>query len=137
MASSRYPPTRGRWQDYKVSSHFTLGEFIRDDDLVPSAARMRMVRTFARKYLEPLRRVYGAGYIVSGHRTPVRNREVGGAQHSWHVWEWHPGEMAVDVVFERGTPREWYATADQLHPGGLGVYTTHIHIDNRSYRARW
>ena len=44
---------------------------------------------------------------------------------------------AADVRCARGTPRQWYAFLDRLDPGGLGLYVGHVHVDNRSGRARW
>lgn len=118
------------WQHYRVSPHFRLGEFIRDQSEAPSAKTVDMVADFATRILEPLRLRYGRCVIVSGHRSPVRNREVGGAPHSWHVWEWHPGEMAVDVTFARATPPLWAERAALGHAGGIGTYRSHVHLDN-------
>lgn len=113
-----------------MSKHFMLGEFIRDQAEAPPARTVRMVAKFAEEVLEPLRERYGACTVVSGHRTPVRNREVGGAPHSWHVWEWHIGEMGVDVVFARATPPIWAEAAKRGPAGGIGTYRGHLHLDS-------
>lgn len=131
------PPANRRWQDHKVSSHFKLGEFYKDRHELPSRFEVEAVSRFAKTYLEPLRRVYGPGYIVSGHRTREHNAQVGGAPDSRHIYENHPGTVATDIVFERGTPEQWFNAADRLHVGGAGKYDTHLHIDDRPGRARW
>jgi uncharacterized protein YcbK (DUF882 family) len=120
-----------------VSAHFKLGEFFPAGATQPPAAVMRMVRSFSVRVLEPLRERYGACVIVSGHRTPERNAAVGGARWSWHVWEWHPGEMAVDVVFSRGQPSTWGVAAARGSAGGIGVYSGHLHLDSRRGRVTW
>jgi hypothetical protein len=135
LERKKYPGTS--WRTYRVTPHFTLGEFFTSPADQPPAATMRQVRHFARTILEPLRDRWGACVIVSGHRTPERNVAVGGARWSWHVWEWHPAEMAVDVVFERGTPARWGADAARGRAGGIGVYSGHLHLDNRPGRVRW
>jgi hypothetical protein len=131
----RYPGTS--WQRYQLSPHFRLGEFFSLPQPQPPAATMRMCRHFAVSLLEPLRDRYGACVIVSGYRTPVHNAAVGGARWSWHVWDWHPGEMGVDVAFSRGQPSEWGAAAAQGRAGGIGVYAAHLHLDSRPGRVTW
>lgn len=125
------------WRSYRLTQHFQLGEFIRDQSKAPSVETMRMARRFAIRLLEPLRSRYGPCAVISGHRTPQRNRQVGGAPRSWHVWEWHPGEMAVDVVFRRGNPSLWAAAAEETAAGGIGRYRAHLHLDDRPERVRW
>lgn len=138
MGRSRAAYPGNDWRRYKVSTHFRLGEFINDQQEAPSRLRMETVRTFARTVLEPLRKLYGPAYIVSGHRTVAHNEAVGGARNSWHVWEKHPGEIAVDVVFARGRPEQWFESASRMFSqGGVGKYSTHLHVDNRRVRARW
>jgi hypothetical protein len=41
------------------------------------------------------------------------------------------------VSCARGTPREWFEQLDALGAPGLGLYRTHVHVDNRSGFARW
>jgi uncharacterized protein YcbK (DUF882 family) len=131
----KYPGTD--WKRYRVTPHFRLGEFIRDQEQPPEEHVMRQVRRFCIRILEPLRDRYGPCIVISGHRTPARNRAVGGARWSWHVWEWHPGEMGVDVVFRRGNPSQWSAAAAEGPAGGIGTYRGHTHLDDRSTRTRW
>lgn len=125
------------WRDYRLTPHFRLGELVRDQAEPPPRGVMRMCRRFCEDVLEPLRAVYGPCVVISGHRTPARNRQVGGARWSWHVWEWHPGEMGVDVVFRRGTPSLWAAAAAHGQAGGIGIYASHLHVDSRRTRTLW
>lgn len=77
--------------------------------------------------------------MFSGYRTPAHNGQVGGAPHSLHLGRvGAPPAVAADVGCRSGTPREWYQALDELHPGGLGLYATHVHVDNRTgLVARW
>ena len=110
---------------------------MRDQRDAPAAAVMRMCRRFCLTVLEPLRDRYGPCVVISGHRTPARNRAVGGARWSWHVWEWHPGELGVDVTFRRGNPSLWAAAAADTPAGGIGIYRLHLHVDSRPGRVTW
>lgn len=125
------------WERYRVSPHFTLGEFFRDHPGAPSDVTMWMVRHFCINILEVLRDRHGVCVVVSGYRSRARNRAVGGAPNSWHIWESHPGEMGVDVAFKSGTPDQWAATAARTVAGGIGVYTRHLHVDSRDQRTTW
>jgi uncharacterized protein YcbK (DUF882 family) len=130
-----YPGTS--WRTYALTPHFHLGEFYTHPHAEPSRRTMRLCRHFAVTILEPLRDRYGACVIASGHRTPAENAMVGGALRSWHVWEWHPSDIGVDVVFARGTPAQWGEAAAQGHAGGIGVYAAHLHLDDRAKRTEW
>lgn len=131
----RYPGAN--WRTYRLSAHFRLGELVRDQADPPSEQVMVMCRRFCVRILEPLRRRFGVCVVISGHRTAARNRQVGGAPNSWHVWERHVPEMAVDVTFQRGTPHLWAAAAAQTPAGGIGVYRAHLHVDSRRQRTTW
>jgi hypothetical protein len=135
IAAQPYPGPD--WRAYRLTVHFRLGEFFEAGASQPPAATMRMVRGFCSRILEPLRERYGACVVVSGHRTPARNAAVGGARWSWHVWEWHPGQMGVDVVFSRGQPSTWGRAAERGRAGGIGIYSGHLHLDSRPGRVVW
>jgi hypothetical protein len=70
--------------------------------------------------------------INSGYRCPEHNAEVGGVEDSQHV-----EGTAADFTVEGATPAEVYAYFDPWHEGGLGLYSTFVHIDVRDTRARW
>lgn len=132
----------------RVSPHFLLREFATHDgtpvpsDLVDDYAKL------CRLILEPLRSLYGPCTVVSGYRHPSYNASVHGARRSVHMGGRGGGiaGVAADVRFQRGTPRQWAASAEPLlrrhYPpgGGLGIYAGRegwVHVDTRSYAARW
>jgi len=80
---------------------------------------------------------FGVCTVHSGWRSIERNELVGGARQSFHLGRRAPAAIAADVSFRSGSPRQWYAALDRLGPGGLGLYDTHVHVDNREGRARW
>lgn len=123
---------------HRLSPHFILGEF-KDWHVgaLPPTSTLHALERLCRNVLEPLRAKFGVCTVHSGYRTPTTNRSVGGAPDSRHVYTKHPDSPAADITFKRGTPAEWAAAAERLGVGGLGVYKTHIHVDQRSGRARW
>ena len=50
-----------------------------------------------------------------------------------------PADVAADLTFASGTPQEWAAEAERLLKGGggIGIYASFTHVDNRSGPARW
>lgn len=72
--------------------------------------------------------------ITSWYRDPVSNKSVGGTSNSRHL----TGD-GVDFFVRHLTPKQVYQRLDPWHgsKGGLGLYSGHIHIDWRGYRARW
>lgn len=122
----------------RLSPHFVLGEFAdwHTKSLPPAKSRPALVR-LCRNVLEPMRAVHGVCTVHSGFRTLGTNQEVGGAPDSRHLYSRHPDEVAADVTFRKGSPHQWAETAEKLGVGGVGVYSTHIHVDNRRRRARW
>lgn len=91
------------------------------------------------RFLEPVRRQFGPVRITSGFRTRSVNEQVGGAPLSFHRYDMGAGRgVAADFVARRGTPRAWLQLLQELGPGGLGLYTTFVHVDNRRGQpARW
>lgn len=70
--------------------------------------------------------------INSAFRCPVRNREVGGAAQSQHLYG-----TAVDIRVNGMTPRQVAADAEKIGFGGIGTYNTFVHLDTRAGKARW
>lgn len=84
-------------------------------------------------FLDPLRATFGPCTVHSGKRSPQHNADVGGAPESRHVYSRRPLEAAGDVSFARGSPAQWAGAARVLARrygrGGVGKYTTHVHVD--------
>jgi uncharacterized protein YcbK (DUF882 family) len=121
----------------RPSPHFTWREFAcHDGTPVPLHAHSDVGR-LCRSYLEPLRSRYGPVTIISGYRHRSYNAQVGGAPASMHIYRIDRRGAAADIKCARGSPREWFAFLDRMHPGGLGYYPSHVHVDNRVGRARW
>lgn len=63
--------------------------------------------------------------ISSGFRTPVQNERVGGVVGSYHL-----EGMALDIVPVKGiTVRQLAEIAIKLGAGGVGIYSSHVHVD--------
>lgn len=125
-------------RDQRITPHFRWREFEdRHTGLaVPMEAR-RAVRRLCLEVLEPMREELGACHVWSGYRTAATNRLVGGAPRSHHVYTWWLDSPAADVSFARHDVHEWAVVAEALGVGGMGVYATHLHLDQRPRRARW
>jgi uncharacterized protein YcbK (DUF882 family) len=97
-----------------------------------------------RAYLEPLRKKYGTVHVNSGYRTRSYNARVGGEPNSFHIYTAHDGnDQAADITCARGTPKQWHAFLAGIRSrkrngrGGLGLYSTFVHVDIRDYKADW
>lgn len=121
----------------RLTEHFDSSEWDSRDGVPCPRAYARQARKLCTKYLEPLRAAYGPVTVVSGFRSSKHNERVGGAPLSMHLDR--PGRYvaAADVRCRRGSPAEWHELLDGLGVPGLGLYDTHVHVDNRPYRARW
>lgn len=72
--------------------------------------------------------------INSGYRTVTKNKAVGGATYSQHLYG-----MAADITVQGVAPKVVAAYAESLLPGtgGIGIYSTFVHIDTRKEKSRW
>lgn len=79
--------------------------------------------------------------IISGYRSPDRNKEVGGATMSQHMFG-----NAADIQISGMKPQEMADLVEKLikegkmKQGGLGIYPREggwIHYDTRGTKARW
>lgn len=128
----------------QLSTNFRLSEFHCKDGTPVPAAAIPALTSLCEEVLQPLRDRFGAGRVVSGYRTRsyndrLRERGSGVAMNSQHIYDDGPDSVAADVKFNDGTPQEWHEEAERLlgSSGGLGLYRTFIHCDNRTRRARW
>jgi uncharacterized protein YcbK (DUF882 family) len=129
---------------HRLSKHFVVEEFDCTDGTKVSPREHNGLEYLCRQYLEPMRRKFGPCSVHSGFRTHRYNARIGGASQSYHVYPEHDGnDQAVDVSFARGNPRQWHAAANSIRNrkrkgrGGLGLYSTFVHIDLRDFAANW
>lgn len=121
-----------------LSPHFHTDEFRCRDGTPAPRACWGMMSMLCTLHLEPLRAEFGTVRVVSGYRTRAWNIQVGGAPHSYHVYNANRHGVAADIRCARGGPQRWAAWLERhTHPGGLGIYGDHIHVDTRASLARW
>lgn len=76
--------------------------------------------------------------VISGYRTEVYNKKVGGAPKSQH-----PKAKASDITNKWETPKQLAVRIERLikegkmKQGGLGIYPGFVHYDTRGTKARW
>lgn len=81
--------------------------------------------------------------IISGHRTPGHNRNVGGKSESRHMMgdalDIKIGDIDGDGMATREDKKLLLPILRRVigNSGGLGVYAMSVHIDARGFRARW
>jgi uncharacterized protein YcbK (DUF882 family) len=129
---------------HRLSKHFVVEEFDCRDGTKVQPRDYNGLERLCRMYLEPIRARWGSVHVNSGFRTASWNRRIGGATNSYHVYTAHDGnDQAVDITCGRGTPRDWHRTANWIRAnrrggnGGLGLYSSFIHIDMRDYKSDW
>lgn len=76
--------------------------------------------------------------IISSYRSPAYNAPINGAAKK----SYHMQFIALDVVFAGLTPRQVHALflakrKARKFKGGLGLYSTFVHIDTRGRNADW
>lgn len=72
--------------------------------------------------------------ITSAFRTASHNKSVNGAAYSQHLYG-----RAADIKVSGVSPKDVAAYLETLLPnrGGIGVYSTWVHVDTRPVKARW
>ena len=83
--------------------------------------------------LQDIRDKFGPLRIASGHRCEDHNKAKGGNPNSYHLHgraaDFQP--VKADII----EVANYIESLDWQH--GLGVYDSFIHLDTRSYKARW
>lgn len=114
----------------KLSDHFRVNEFACSDgsdavfispELVEILEKIRM------HFRKPV-------HINSAYRTAAKNKAVGGAAQSQHMYG-----LAADVTIHGVKPEEIAAFAETVlkDTGGIGIYDRFCHIDVRKVKSRW
>jgi len=128
----------------RLSKHFRVEEFDCHDGTRVQPRDYKGLQYLCRTYLEPLRKKYGPVKVHSGYRTRTYNARIGGASNSMHIYTMHDGnDQAADISCARGNPRQWHRTLNSIRRrkrrgrGGLGRYSSFVHVDIRDYKADW
>ena len=114
----------------KLSANFKVNEFACNDGSDPIFISSDLV-----KVLQKIRTHFGKPVVInSAYRTVTKNKAVGGATYSQHLYG-----MAADIHIDGVTPKQIAAYAETLLPdsGGIGIYSTFTHIDVRKTKSRW
>lgn len=85
--------------------------------------------------LEELRKFIGNRPIIinSGYRCTIHNKKVNGAVNSQHLYG-----RAADISVKGITIKILAIRANEVFvKGGVGYYSSFVHVDVRGYRARW
>lgn len=114
----------------KVSTNFRVKEFACTDGSDPIFIDSDLVTI-----LQKIRAHFGKSVtITSAYRTPGKNKAVGGTTYSQHLYG-----RAADIKVSGVSPKKVAQYAETLlkNKGGIGTYSTFVHIDVRSTKARW
>ena len=114
----------------KLSANFKVKEFACLDGTDTIFVSDELV-----KILQKVRNHFGASVIInSAYRTEAHNKKVGGSANSQHKYG-----MAADIRINGVSPKTIATYLNTLMPnsGGIGVYSSFVHIDVRSKKSRW
>lgn len=114
----------------KLSANFKVKEFACTDGSDPIFVDTELVNV-----LQKIRNHFGKSVtITSAYRTPTKNKACGGQTYSQHLYG-----KAADIKVKGVTPKKVAAYAETLlkNKGGIGTYSTFVHIDVRSTKSRW
>ncbi|MBE7053409.1 MAG: DUF882 domain-containing protein [Ruminococcaceae bacterium] len=114
----------------KLSKNFKVCEFAckdGSDTILISSDLVELLQKIRDHFGKPIT-------INSAYRNATYNKKIGGATYSQHVQG-----TAADIVVKDITPKEIAQYAEYLMPkiGGIGLYSSFVHIDVRQNRARW
>lgn len=114
----------------KLSANFKVREFACLDGSDTIFVSDELV-----KILQKVRNHFGASVIInSAYRTEAHNKKVGGSANSQHKYG-----MAADIRINGVSPKTIATYLNTLMPnsGGIGVYSSFVHIDVRTKKTRW
>lgn len=115
-------------KDTKVSKSFRLKEFASKDGAKEILLDYRLVEK-----LQELRNWIGQPILItSGYRSPIHNKNVGGAKHSQHLLG-----TAADIQIKGIDPKTVAKYAKELGFTGIGIYPNFTHVDVREKESKW
>ena len=122
--------SRAKDGNRQLTPKFKVREFACSDGSDPIFIADELV-----KLLQVIRDHFGKPVTInSGYRTVGKNKAVGGAAYSQHLYG-----TAADITVAGVKPDEVYAFADEYLAGwgGVGRYKTFTHVDVREKKSRW
>ena len=113
-----------------LSTNFKVREFACSDGSDPvfiSPELVELLQKIRDHFKKPVT-------INSAYRTVTKNKAVGGATYSQHLYG-----TAADITVKGVSPIVVAAYAESLLPGkgGIGIYSTFTHVDVRKTKSRW
>lgn len=114
----------------KLSANFKVSEFAckdGSDTVFISSVLVTVLQKIRDHFAKPV-------IINSAYRNDAYNKKVGGADYSQHKYG-----TAADIHISGVSPAEIAAYVETIMPntGGIGIYSSFVHVDVRTARARW
>lgn len=121
----------GDMRTIRLTPHFKLSEFIPKNTTMPAPWILDNLKNLANR-LQAIRDLLQQPvYIHSGYRTHQQNLQVNGVENSFHL-----SGMAADISVKDISPEQVQQFLENWS-GGMGLYSTHTHLDLRPVKARW
>ena len=114
----------------KLSPNFKVDEFACKDGSDTVFISQGLVTV-----LQKIRDHFGKPVIIiSAYRNDAHNKKVGGADYSQHKYG-----TAADIYISGVSPATIGDFVETIMPntGGIGIYSSFVHVDVRTARARW
>ena len=116
-----------------ASTHFTWDELA-----CRCGCGIRNICPRAIRKLQRLRDIARSPIMISSAaRCPQHNARIGGAVQSYHIATPDRPSCAFDVLSAVHDPQRLAGMAEQAGFRGIGTYHNWVHVDDRSYDARW